>query len=623
MSVPVQRGRVRLLLHTSGIDGQITVQAVPDADIALNIAKPWRLESSFIRLSPEFLEITKKRASDTPLPRPIPASHAIFPSEQSSTEGYVSCPRRPKWRYDQTKTEVEKNEEGLFRKWLAEADEKINGFADASDVLSAEGPIRSPCYYERNLEVWRQLWRVTEISDIILVLLDSRCPLIHFPDSLSRYLASYEDKRVILVLTKVDITGADRTNAWRDYISSRHPGLRIVEVESYAEKAYSATGRRPAYEPHLPEEFRRRLVEAIHDTHAELLEPPPRVQESEKRLAYWKPSVRRSVDWEAAAAPREFGAPEPARSAPPKPENDADVPEEPPYLTIGLIGQPNVGKSSLLNALFGASKVRASKTPGKTKHYQTLLLSPDIRLVDCPGLVLPSHHEMEAQVLAGILPISRVSAVPACIHHAARLLPLERILGLKHPSAAAPPVEDKRTWRAGTGPKADSLKTPRWTAMDILIAYAEKKGWLTAKAGRPDVHRAGNAILRMLAEGRIRWGYWPPGSDESVIRTVAGVEGAGIWIPGQDVIDEEEEDEPEELEGDERAGKKHEDSAEDAEKARDGAAKARGGVEKAEDDAETAESETESDDEPVIQVTGGRFGALNMLDEGEEEEASE
>ena len=124
------------------------------------------------------------------------------------------------------------------------------------------------------------------------------------------------------------------------------------------------------------------------------------------------------------------------------------------------------------------------------------------------------------------------------------------------------------------------------------------------------------AVLRMLAEGRIRWGYWPPGSDESVIRAVAGVEGAGIWIPGQDIIDEEEDDEPEELKGDERAGKKHEDSADDAAKARDG-------VKKAEDDAETAESETESDDEPAIQVTGGRFGALYMLDEGGEEEVSE
>lgn len=29
--------------------------------------------------------------------------------------------------------------------------------------------------------------------------------------------------------------------------------------------------------------------------------------------------------------------------------------------------------------------------------------------------------------------------------------------------------------------------------MDILTAYADKKGWVTAKAGRPDVNRAGNA----------------------------------------------------------------------------------------------------------------------------------
>lgn len=41
-----------------------------------------------------------------------------------------------------------------------------------------------------------------------------------------------------------------------------------------------------------------------------------------------------------------------------------------PFLSIGLIGQPNVGKSSLLNALLQRKVVRASRTPGKTKSLQ-------------------------------------------------------------------------------------------------------------------------------------------------------------------------------------------------------------------------------------------------------------
>lgn len=46
------------------------------------------------------------------------------------------------------------------------------------------------------------------------------------------------------------------------------------------------------------------------------------------------------------------------------------------------------------------------------------------------------------------------------------------------------------------GEKAPSA--PEWTAMDILTAYADSKGWVTAKAGRPDVHRAGNASQSFL-----------------------------------------------------------------------------------------------------------------------------
>lgn len=105
-------------------------------------------------------------------------------------------------------------------------------------------------------------------------------------------------------------------------------------------------------------------------------------------------------------------------------------------------------------------------------------------------------------MLCGILPISRVSAVPSCIYYTAKLLPLERIFNLVHPSTKLAPAEDKRTWRDGRKTEAEDLNesstSPAWTAMDILTAYADAKGWVTAKAGRPDVHRAGNASKSVI-----------------------------------------------------------------------------------------------------------------------------
>ena len=61
----------------------------------------------------------------------------------------------------------------------------------------------------------------------------------------------------------------------------------------------------------------------------------------------------------------------------------------------------------ILISLF--SKVKVSETPGKTKHFQTLVLEDDITLCDCPGLVMPSICNSKAgMVLQGILPIDQL-----------------------------------------------------------------------------------------------------------------------------------------------------------------------------------------------------------------------
>ena len=188
-------------------------------------------------------------------------------------------------------------------------------------------------------------WRVAEISQIILVLLDSRCPLLHFPLSLVAYLS---DRKVILVLTKVDISGPARAASWTRYFNAHLPNLRVVHVEAYAEKTASAQHQgRKMYEPHLPESFKERLVQAIKEVHSEMMEPPERIKENEEKAKRWKPPVKKDIDWEGvikagggrvgsivggATAPK-------SRLADEQGEEASETGQEPEFLTIGLIGE--------------------------------------------------------------------------------------------------------------------------------------------------------------------------------------------------------------------------------------------------------------------------------------------
>lgn len=66
-------------------------------------------------------------------------------------------------------------------------------------------------------------------------------------------------------------------------------------------------------------------------------------------------------------------------------------------IVVCVVGEPNVGKSSLMNALLGVKKMAVSSHPGRTKHYQTYYLTPEVMLCDCPGLVFPKLDVVHAQ----------------------------------------------------------------------------------------------------------------------------------------------------------------------------------------------------------------------------------
>jgi ribosome biogenesis GTPase A len=69
-----------------------------------------------------------------------------------------------------------------------------------------------------------------------------------------------------------------------------------------------------------------------------------------------------------------------------------------PPLVVGLIGQPSVGKTSVLNRLLGRKRAQESRTAGSTKYLQTIHLDPahnwarEVTIVDCPGLLFPATN---------------------------------------------------------------------------------------------------------------------------------------------------------------------------------------------------------------------------------------
>ena len=60
---------------------------------------------------------------------------------------------------------------------------------------------------------------------------------------------------------------------------------------------------------------------------------------------------------------------------------------------VTLIGQPNVGKSTLINRIAGRNSAKTADKPGVTRGKQWIALGQDIMLLDTPGILWPKFED--------------------------------------------------------------------------------------------------------------------------------------------------------------------------------------------------------------------------------------
>lgn len=445
----------------------------------------------------------------------------IVPLEESHLEidaitpmASLDMPKRPPWDKKLTREQLDRQEQIYFKNFV--------------DVLLERSSLtdKKLSYFDLNLDTWRQLWRVLEMSEVITIVVDIRHPLFHFPPSLYNYIVNDMKKIVIIVLNKVDLVPASLVLAWQHYLKSQYPEVHLIPFASYAGMKSKSNGKRVG-NLHMALDGARRFMLEI-----EKLVGPGKIN-----FSTWREKIQldcnviqegEDSDLEAGGVEEDeeghenFGSDALAKAENIKVKNDTAFYSAEKFkdgiLTIGCVGHPNVGKSSFMNALIGKKVVSVSRTPGHTKHFQTIFLTPNIRLCDCPGLVFPSFYPKQLQVLMGCYPISQLREPYSSIQYLAERIDMVERLKLK-------PIDEIRHEKPALNdhnyvPAAVKSDKPgskqagtsdEWSAYTICESWAVYKGFLTARSGRPDVYRAANHILRMALDGRtLCMSFYPP-----------------------------------------------------------------------------------------------------------------
>jgi ribosome biogenesis GTPase A len=144
---------------------------------------------------------------------------------------------------------------------------------------------------------------------------------------------------------------------------------------------------------------------------------------------------------------------------------------------VGILGYPNVGKSSIINMLKGRKSVSTSIISGHTRSEKDIRAERRILLIDTPGVIPYGERDGLKHLLIGSTDFDRVKDPVGALASVMK----------KYPGV----IESY----FGVVPEDDSIETINRIAL---------KRHLLKKGGLPDAQRAARMVIMEFQKGKLR-----------------------------------------------------------------------------------------------------------------------
>ncbi|KAI6842532.1 nuclear/nucleolar GTP-binding protein [Hortaea werneckii] len=238
-------------------------------------------------------------------------------------------------------------------------------------------------------------------------------------------------------------------------------------------------------------------------------------------------------------------------------------------ISVGFIGYPNTGKSSIINTLRKKKVCTTAPIPGETKVWQYVTLMKRIYLIDCPGIVPPSMTDSPEDILLrGVVRVENVENpaqyIPAVLkkcrkHHLERTYDVKGWESKKEETKRKRKMEDldgeadpgQEEEGGSQDPMASANKTDKVRIQEAVrfLELLARKGGRLLKGGEADVDGVAKMVLNDFLRGKIPWFSPPPSSSSATKVTTTSADGSttekavadsNVGVAG--VMDEDEED---------------------------------------------------------------------------------